>query len=488
MAGALLRWNWRKSVFRLRRAPAFSPCQHRSDSGRAWETRCEASFGWRDPARFRRVCPLLQRAPDGSLKCSVNSADVRPFWGRALAFYVGTAVLLYGLAVVAVFGVMRGIGYPVRLTTLAWPPTWGQIDQARSIYFLRRAETAYAAQQINEAVLSLRLAYDYDRRNYAAGLMLATIWQVGRPDASNHLYSRLLAEHPEHRASTAQHWLRATLPRADYVGVERLAAMALQFDPDHAGAWLHALLFAHARTGDHEFLARLSAVPESLPPGVPAILDFELRIAAGEPPGSALADLVRPRAATEPEFVTHHQIRRLITLGFPQAALDLITLEVRRLTDYDRIALELEALATLNQRPLRMVAFDNLIGHSHRLPALELLASHLIRHPDAGLYERWRRQLDLDRIAPEERHRATLTLFCVAGALRDEAQLAALAEDIRTRSGSTYAALADATAFFRAPAAGRLPHLLPLLQPLSLEVNYAMLDRFDPAPDRGTRP
>ena len=481
---ALLYWNWRKTLFRVRR-PAFSPCQNPSDSGRAWETRCEACFGWRQPARFHRVCPLLRPAPDGSLKCSVNTADVRPFWLRAAFFYGAAFLALYLLAVGGTVAVMRTIGYPVSVRAVAWPPAWKEINHARSAYFLRRAETAYAQDQINEAVLSLRLAYDYHPGNYDAGLMLARIWQTGRPDIANQLYGRLLQEHPAQRPATAQHWLRALLPRADYAAIEELAAAALQFDAEHAGAWLNALLFATERTGNHGLLERLES--SVLPAGVTDLLRVE-RLLREPEPFAGLEALASPRPSDVPEYVVHHQIRRLISLGFAPQALDLIAIERRRLSDYDRVALELDALATINHRRLRMVAFDNLVGQTARLPAVELLAAHLIRHPDPGLYDRWRRQLDFTRFTePAERHAATLAVYCVAGVHADEAQLTDLGQQLREATGADYAALASAEAFFQDARTGRIQDILPLLQPLALEINYALLARFETRPPSAER-
>ena len=71
----LLYWNTRKGLFRLNRDQASCPCQNPSDSGRARETGCDAAHYWHQPARFRRVCPLLVETPDG-LRCSVDTRDV----------------------------------------------------------------------------------------------------------------------------------------------------------------------------------------------------------------------------------------------------------------------------------------------------------------------------------------------------------------------------------------------------------------------------
>jgi hypothetical protein len=110
----LLYWNTRKTWFRIRRGRSVVPCQNLSDSGRAFETQCEACLTWNRPRRFRRVCPLLVDTPDG-LRCSANTPDVRPFWLRAFGLYGGGLASIYLVAVLGVFISLRLIGYPVSI-------------------------------------------------------------------------------------------------------------------------------------------------------------------------------------------------------------------------------------------------------------------------------------------------------------------------------------------------------------------------------------
>lgn len=107
---ALPYWNLRKTLFRLRgRDPVDCPCQHPSDSGLAYQTRCEAAATWNRAARVRCVCPLLVGTPEG-LRCSIAAANVRPFWGRACAFAAGAFVALYLGGVLLAFLGLKGIG------------------------------------------------------------------------------------------------------------------------------------------------------------------------------------------------------------------------------------------------------------------------------------------------------------------------------------------------------------------------------------------
>ena len=79
-----------------------------------------------------------------------------------------------------------------------------------------------------------------------------------------------------------------------------------------------------------------------------------------------------------------------------------------------------------------------------------------------------------------ERLTARLTLLCVAGAQQDEPRLREWTEALRKTTDASYAALDAARAYFLAPVGKRLSEVLPFLQPLSLEVNYALLSRFGP--------
>ena len=107
---ALIALNLSKTLFAARGRRGRWPCQSPSDSGRAWETTCEAKALWNNPARFRRVCPILKKAPDGRWVCSANTADVRPFWGRAAAWFGGAAIALSVAGTILYFVFLRIVG------------------------------------------------------------------------------------------------------------------------------------------------------------------------------------------------------------------------------------------------------------------------------------------------------------------------------------------------------------------------------------------
>src|SRR5271169_3677246 len=132
LSWGLLYWNTRKTLFRFRGASGAAPCQHPSDSGVAGATGCEACVGWRDDGRFRRLCPLLTTSAEGRRVCSVSADRVRPFWGRAVLFYGGSAAVVASASVISAFLAFWAVGYRVPLYVVAWPPAWHRIPPARA--------------------------------------------------------------------------------------------------------------------------------------------------------------------------------------------------------------------------------------------------------------------------------------------------------------------------------------------------------------------
>lgn len=474
-------WNSRKTLFRIRRGRGVCPCQNRSDSGKAGKTGCEPSLHFEKPVRFRTVCPLLKPNDEGLLMCSVDTKDVRPFWGRVFLSGLVAALVIYAAGVVTVFGVMRQVGYPVTITMIGWPPAWSNLDKARSAYFLKNAQTAFQRSDISETVMSLSLAYDYDPENYDAGFFLARLWQAGRPEVSNHIYQRLILNHPERRTETAQAWLRSLLPRAGYIWIERLATSALQFSDDHASAWLHALLFANTRTQNAETITNLLASPDSLTPGVEIVLRLEETI-RHSPPSRSGEILSRPVPADAPVFAIYYQIRRLIDLGFPVEALNLLNCFEDRFSDRDRVALQLRAFADAEFERSYVGLFDRLTRLAPSPTQFDIIAAHLISHPNASLYRQAKSRLKPDEIeAANSRLSATMALFCMAGAHGDTAYQLELAKQMRELTQSRFAILDAAIAVMSQDeeAQIRIEHILPSLQPMSLDLTYAILERYE---------
>ncbi|HEY0944146.1 MAG TPA: hypothetical protein VGD81_02735 [Opitutaceae bacterium] len=429
---------------------------------------------------------MLKPGADGTLRCSVDAADVRPFWGRAWGIFGATGVALYLVATLAAFAAMRGIGYRVSYLAVAWPPAWQRIDEARADYFRRRAREAYAAKNFNEATLSLSLAYDLAPSDYASGLLLAQLWQTTQPVLSNRIYVRLLREHPAQWAVTAQAWFRALLARGDYPAVAQLSAEALQRHPQQALAWAHALGFATQRTGDLAPLQSALARSTSLPVSARTVLELEKTVQTS--PGAAARSALAFSSGGEERAVAFFRARRLVALGFAREALDVLDGLGSGPDERDALAVRLDAYARLGYTRPR----TNLIAALLRGPVtpatVEVLGAHLIRYPSPSLYDELFRKLERSPLASTpEAYPLFLTLFCVAGSYADAGRLQTAAAAMSQALGSDSATLnAVETFFLHKSAETRVETYVPFLQPLSLEVTYALLERFAPREFRPT--
>lgn len=482
LAWALPYWNLRKTWFRLRRGRARCPCQNPSDSGRALETACDASHAWPNPRRFRHVCPLLVETPAG-LRCSVNTADVRPFWGRAAAYYGLSLSALYLAGVVLVFGFLRTIGYPVNLFHTLWPPSWHHLREARGSFFLNKAYRAYAEGRPSEGQLYLANAHEFDPRNYTAAFLLARNTQLTQPGFSNALFARLLADYPEQRDATAQEWFRQLLPRGDFRTIERLASEQITRDVPHASVWMRGLIFATRLTKSDAPLRALLASDLPAARIWHPLLGAELLLRAARP-GEIPAVFNTPWAGM-PAYSIFYQVESLIRLGEGLRALDLLAQYGRRLDDEARVTLMLDAYARLGATRLLQAQVDALLTPPLNLPTAKIVAAHLVRHPDPAILAQLHAKF-LAAAFPINNDTAGiyLSLYCAAGTARDWPRAGEIASLLRRNTGGRFAMLSTLESFFRGDTTiTRIATILPTV-PLPLEVNYALLERYPGAMHR----
>lgn len=477
----LLYWNTRKGVFRLRRGRGRCPCQDPSDSGRALETGCEAIRNWNRPARFRRVCPLLVTTPAG-LRCAANTPDVRPFWGRAFAWFGGGAAGLYLLGTLAVFILLRSVGYPVPYTDVALLRR-AHFRAVRSDYFFAKAQSAYGRNELNEAVMSYALAYQLNPKNYPAGILLAGLWQVGQPALADQLYAQLLRTHPEHAEETAQLWYRTLLAHGNFPEIQALAGQRLRARSAQAPAWVHALLFATRMTGDNAPLRDLLAPPRQLAPGLQTVLRTELLVRQRQP-DAALKALTTTYPESDSAYLPYYQASRLIALGHPRDALAVLNAYGSRVGAYEQLALKLDAWHALGWEALVQSEIDRLSAAPPSGRTVELLATYVIRHADATALNALFAALRQNPLpATPENYSAYSALFCACGVCRDWPKLAATAALLKKIAGTQFNTLDTVEAFFKGKtAATRLETFLPALQPLPMETIYALFGRYEPPP------
>ncbi len=478
---AAVYWNLRKTFFRLGRTRGQCPCQHHSDSGLAGETACIAIVHWHDPAKFRRVCPLLQQRPDKLWRCSVNAAEVRPFWLRAVRLYAGTLLVFLLIAVLATFGLMRGIGYKISLRQIIWPPAWSEVARVRSLYFVEKADQAAVDGNIRESLLSLYNAYELDPGNYPIGLRLAQLWQVNQTEMSDNIYQRLMRDHPDYRSETARLWLRALLARGDFNSIQHLAGDRLVNEIPNNPAWLHALIFAARQLNDFTVLDKVSQA-DGLPDETKSSLNLVAQLQSMST-GEQRKRLIQIILQETPDaYTTFYVGRQLLRLGYADEALALTLRPDAQLAARERILLRLDSLAALRRDADRTSVFLQVLQNKPNDTTIELLCTHLIRYPDAVLAHYLFAATAPDNTPAPLGYETRLSLFCVAGVLSDATQLEACSENLRALSGGGFKTLDGVQRFFlKNTNGGQIEAILPILQPLPLEITYALLDH-KPAP------
>jgi hypothetical protein len=473
--GAWWYWNTRKTIFVARGRLGQCPCHNPSDSGAAGETRCEAVVFWRQPRRFsRRVCPLLVQSKEGEWVCSVAPSGVRPFWGKVFASHgiaVVAAVLISGLVV---WGGMRWVGFHVSLRQIFWPPSWHELAQVRAELFREKAQAALSAGRPREAVAALLVARQLDPGDLESGLVLAQLLHLLQPEAVDGFYRHLTQEHPARTNEIARSWYRSLLARAQMSGVAELAHAQLLNEPEAGAAWTHALLMAARWERNWALLAGVVDDPK-VAADVREVCALELQLRR--------ADFVTGRIvlATQPpprtRYAVLHRIERLIEFRETFEALDLLQQQrtalagrdVARLTlaahavGKNRAALERESGALLTARGADMAA------------GVTIVAQHLIRYPDAALLARCHEAF-VRLPAGAGRDDAAAALYCAA-ALAGEFDW--LAELRRQFSGESAASLvAQQKIEDKLRAGGWSPiFLLSVVRPVSLDLNYAVLER-----------
>ncbi|MSU48156.1 MAG: hypothetical protein EXS37_03540 [Opitutus sp.] len=441
---------------------------------------------WSRPSRFRHVCPLLVETKDG-LRCSANTVDVRPFWGRVLAYYGSTALAIYGVGVIGVFIFLRTVGYPVNIFHVALPPLWHRVTETRGWFFLERSNRAFAAGRTAEGLLYLANSYEFDPRNYTTGLSLAKSFQIGQPAQSDRVFKQLLLEHPDKRHLTAQEWFRAMLSRGSFVAIAKLAREELLTDPAHAAVWVRALLFATSQRQSNEELRGLAANNSAEARIWRQLFETELMIRTNQ---KAEARAALARSWPEPlnsqsRFLLFYRVNALTELSAAHAAIDLLGKYPRALDAEAEVTLKLEAFSSIGATHLLKVQLDELLAPRFTLANLaiiKILCAHLIRNPDTAIFDRLSKKVEREQLPlSTETAGAWFSLLCTAGAVGDKVRLHEITARLKQASNSPFKALDVAEAFFRGETNDRrITMILPIL-PVPLEVSYALLERYGAA-------
>ncbi len=415
----------------------------------------------------------------------MNAPEVRPFWGRAAAWYTGAAAACYLMVVLGGFVLLRLIGYPLSPLTLAWPPRWPELRVARSDYFAAKARRALEAHQINEAILSLDIAYRSDPRNFDAGFQLAQLLSLGQPEAADAIFARLMREHPGKRVAAAEAWYRMLLISGR---LERAANLASTLFVENAGqrpAWLHALFFLTRHTGDEKALREIVAKhAATLEPIYVALINSELLIDEGRG-----LQLVRGLTAELPadagSYGPYYQVSSLIRLRQPAPALSMLNryAKAKRLSAADEFQLRLELFAAVDDEDLLRQRLDKGALNPREL---ELVSNHLIRHPNAAVLQALAQCLERHPVPPDPGAFAADTAYLAAcGVAGDWEKLRAAEARLKLIPGVRLPRSDLVDSFFRqAGAPAQVTRLFPALPGLSLATIYALYDRYDQPPAR----
>lgn len=479
-AWALIYWNTRKSWFIVRGRPGQCPCHNPSDSGAPLVTGCEAVLGWREPGRFRNVCPLLVCNEKGAWVCSAPPAKVRPFWARAFGFYGTLLLAVYLAGGLSVWGAMRGIGYRVTVRQVLWPRAWSELQAVRAQIFIDQAQEHYQAGRIREAIRALSVAYGMNPNNYTLGMMLAQFYQAGNPEAADRTYLRLVQVHPERRREIGQAWFRSLLARGRLADVAMLAQRELAAGPGPAAGWTHALVFA-ARLLHRPDLLETAAGDARLPVTVKTLLLFEALVQRASPAEARQLLRTEPLGQDFP-YARLQRAELFLRAGLPRETLALMAGSQNALAGRDVVRLALAAYAAAGDTAARRREAALLLAPERRFGEgeLTLLAQHLVEYPDpvilAALTGAMQSLRGMDAVVRRE---VWLNYLCALGAAGAQEEFArqreaALASGMITnRVGVRLQEF-----FFPTGPRSRIEALLPSLTGLTSDLNYVLLQRY----------
>ncbi len=394
-----------------------------------------------------------------------------------MAYYLAALAGLYVMGTLAVFSFMRVSGFAIPYHNVAWPPAWRQFDELRSRHYFMQGQAALAAGRITEARMSFGLAFQYNPRDFEIAFSLAQLAQSGEGGLSDRIYGDLLARYPEKAVEIARIWGRGILCRGDFARLARLAGERLRAEPSVNAGWLHALLFSARKLGHPALLASELKNP-GLSSETRALLQLEMTALSGDVAGVATA-LAAPLTDSASVYARHFQIDFLVRTAAPRRGLELLAQYGEKLPPNERVTLSLDALAQLkaSEELHRQVAA--LMRANPRPQLYEILAVHLIRHPDKRLLQEVCAGFETGAWAESaDAMPANAALLCAAVVARQGELVARLSERFRRVTGTKANLLREAESAVAAESERRLlRRLLPALPMLPLETVYAIFER-----------
>lgn len=424
LPGAMLYWNWRKSWFVWRGWRDRCPCQDQSDDSVPGKVRCEAMIHWREPGRFRRVCPLLVQTPEG-WRCSVSASAVRPFWGLAARWLLVAVLALYvGGVTTAWLGMRLASRAPVGWLQLALPWRWSEIRSTQARHLFTQAMEAFGRGRPTEARLALLTVRELDPRNYDAGLMLAQISMFERSYLySDDLFLRLWQDHPEQRARTAitYHDSLLALDR-----MRRLAEFSItmpEADPARAAVWVRSTLLAVRSMRAEEaadFADKQAGALAALPPHAQLLVRAEVQLRAGDEI-AALAAFHRRFTGPFNAFYTQYQVERLAELGAATDALVLFDSQGALMGEFDRLLTQTSLALITRDDTLARGSFRAMLRQPLNAARVERMAALLAARPHPALFRELSIWLKGQPAVAAEMNGTTMWVTALAAGAPDEA-------------------------------------------------------------------
>lgn len=394
MGWALGYWNLRKTLFVLRGRKGRAPCQDRYDDEVAGCIRCHAVLDWAEPARFRRVCPLLEQRP-GGWRCAVTSREVRPFWGRAVVWIGGGLLTLCFAGALLIWQMLIFAGTTeVQFRQVLWPASWHEIREQQAQGLFRQSIDAFRRGRLVEAVLALQSARVRDPHNYDAALLMAqlTLFQ-GNQVAADELFLSLLREFPAKRQRTAvtYHDTLLSMDRMPALASHSLA-MALR-DEGHTALWVRSLLLAVQRGGlATQFVERHATEIARLAPHARMLLQAETELGQDRRE-AAMQTLRQPYAGPMNVIYLQAQIGRLLQLGDPEGARRLLQYHGHALGDFETQAQQYLIDGAQGDVWSARATFNGLLRGELDPAVVDRLSVLLLKYPDRDLYLQLQRRV-----------------------------------------------------------------------------------------------
>lgn len=387
--GALLVWNWKKTRYRLAGARGRCPCQSPSDSGSAGETACDACMTWRSPRRFRWVCPLLVRGPQGWV-CSVDAPHVRPFWGRALMIFFGSLLTTHLVIASAGWLLLSITGSePIHWLDVAVPTRWHRVSEARADSFSVKATELLQANDFAGVELSVQTALQIDPQNYEALLFLAHLKQYRQNfHTSDALFRHVLDTFPDRAAATAVAWHDALLMRQRYAALATLSLQMAAEPTTSTASWVRSALFAlRLEKNLAAVLLANTASVAALPAPVATLVRAE-ELARGGSVAAAGQLLSAARSEPLPPYLVPEYVGQLLALNQREAAAVFFNRYADQLAPFDRTFLQMRLDQAVGDPALVRLDFAALLRSAPNALTIARLAAWLVDHPDRLSFRR----------------------------------------------------------------------------------------------------